>query len=73
MEVSCQIYAPAAITPGKRVPGTHWMGGLVDSRAGLDAMEKSKNVLLLPESNLGRPDRRPDEVSLNIMAPSVVV
>jgi hypothetical protein len=23
-------------TPGERAPGTHWIGGLVDSRAGLD-------------------------------------
>jgi hypothetical protein len=27
-------------TPGERAPGTHWIGGLVDPRAGLDDMEK---------------------------------
>jgi hypothetical protein len=27
-------------TPGKRAPGTHWIGGWVGSRAGLDDVEK---------------------------------
>jgi hypothetical protein len=27
-------------TPGERAPGTHWIGGWVDPRAGLDDMEK---------------------------------
>jgi hypothetical protein len=27
-------------TPGERTPGTHLIGGWVDSRAGLDDMEK---------------------------------
>jgi hypothetical protein len=26
-------------TPGEGVPGTHWIGGGVDTRAGLDAVE----------------------------------
>jgi hypothetical protein len=28
--------------PGERAPGTHWIGGWVDSRAGLDHLEKRK-------------------------------
>jgi hypothetical protein len=29
-------------TPGERAPGTHWIGGWVDLRAGLDDLEKRK-------------------------------
>jgi hypothetical protein len=32
-------------TPEERVPGTHWIGGWVGPRAGLDDMERRK---LLP-------------------------
>jgi hypothetical protein len=38
-EVSGQLHAPAALPPGKS-PGTHFIGGWVDPRAGLDDMEK---------------------------------
>jgi hypothetical protein len=31
---------PVHFTPGERVPGTHWIDGWVDPRAGLDDMEK---------------------------------
>jgi hypothetical protein len=31
---------PAPFTLGERVPGTHWIGGWVGPRAGLDEMEK---------------------------------
>jgi hypothetical protein len=27
---------PGRITPGKRTPGTHWIGGWMSTRAGLD-------------------------------------
>jgi hypothetical protein len=30
---------PGRFTPGERVPGTHWIGGLVGPRAGLDVVE----------------------------------
>jgi hypothetical protein len=29
-----------SLTPGEITPSTHWLGGLVDPRAGLDDMEK---------------------------------
>jgi hypothetical protein len=29
-------------TPGEKAPGTHWIGGWVDSKAGLDDVEKRK-------------------------------
>jgi hypothetical protein len=32
--------------PGERAPGTHWIGGSVDPRAGLDDVEKRE--LLTP-------------------------
>jgi hypothetical protein len=31
---------PGRFTPGEKVPGTHWIGGCVDPRAGLDNVEK---------------------------------
>jgi hypothetical protein len=39
---------PCRFTPGKRAaPSTHWIGGWVDPRAGLDDMEKRKLLTLL--------------------------
>jgi hypothetical protein len=50
LEVSGQLHAPAALSRGERAPGTHWIGGWVDLRAGLDDLEKKK-FLTLPDSN----------------------
>jgi len=50
MAVSGQFHAPAALPPRERAPGTHWIGGLVGTRAGLDAVAKRKN--LAPAWNL---------------------
>jgi hypothetical protein len=33
---------PGHFSPRERVPGTHWIGGQVGPRAGLDDVEKSK-------------------------------
>jgi hypothetical protein len=33
---------PCRFTPREKAPGTHWIGGWVDPRAGLDNMEKRK-------------------------------
>jgi hypothetical protein len=33
---------PGCSTAGERAPGTHWKGGWVDPRAGLDDVEKRK-------------------------------
>jgi hypothetical protein len=38
---------PGRFTPGEIVPGTHWIGGWVGPRTGLDDVER-KNILLLP-------------------------
>jgi hypothetical protein len=51
---------PCRFTPGEEAPGTHWIGGWVDPRDGLDHVEKRK-FLSLPELELrplGRPARR---------------
>jgi hypothetical protein len=48
---------PGRFNPGKRAPGTHWIGDWVDPRASLDDVEK----ILDPTGNrtppLGRPAR----------------
>jgi hypothetical protein len=37
-----QLHAPAALLPGERAPGIHWIGGWLGPRAGLDDMKKRK-------------------------------
>jgi hypothetical protein len=37
---SGQLHAPAALTPGKVPPGTHWIGGWVVPRPDVDDVEK---------------------------------
>jgi hypothetical protein len=34
------VSRPSRITPGERALSTHWIGGWVDPRAGLDDVEK---------------------------------
>jgi hypothetical protein len=40
--MSGQLHAQAALTPGKELPGTHWIGGWMDPRAALDDVKKRK-------------------------------
>jgi hypothetical protein len=47
MAVSGQSHAPAAVYPGRRTPGTHWIGGWVCLRAGLDSEAKSNTIIIL--------------------------
>jgi hypothetical protein len=35
------VLRPSRFIPGERAPGTHWTGGWVNSRVGLDDMEKT--------------------------------
>jgi hypothetical protein len=37
---------PYRLTPGERARGTHWIGGWVGTRAGMDAVEKRKFLTL---------------------------
>jgi hypothetical protein len=50
---------PDRFTPGEKAPGNHWIGGWVDSRAGLDYLKKRKFLTLpgLELQPLGRPAR----------------
>jgi hypothetical protein len=50
---------PSRFTPGERASGTHWIGGCVGPRAGLDDVEKKKFLTLLglEPQLLGRPVR----------------
>ena len=41
MGVGGQLHTPAALPPAER-PGTHFIGGWVGPRAGLDGCEKSR-------------------------------
>jgi hypothetical protein len=50
--------SPSRFTPGERAPGTHWIGGWVGPRVGLDAMEKKK-VCSCREPNPDSPVRSP--------------
>jgi hypothetical protein len=51
---------PGRFTFEERAPGTHWIGGWVGFRAGLDNLEKRKFLTLpgLELQPLGRPARR---------------
>jgi len=44
MEVSGQLHAPATSHPGERYPGTHWLGGWVGPRTGLEAVVNIRNL-----------------------------
>jgi hypothetical protein len=48
---------PGLFTPGEGAPGTHWIGGWMGSRAGLNDVEKRK-FLTLPRLQL-QPLRHP--------------
>jgi hypothetical protein len=44
-------YAPATLPPRERAPGTHWIGGWVGPRVGLDTMVERKIPSLCQDSN----------------------
>jgi hypothetical protein len=51
---SGQPHAPATLYPGERTTGTHWTGGWVGPRAGLDKVGRGKILCLCRGSNHGR-------------------
>jgi hypothetical protein len=57
MGVSGQHHAPAALYPRERTPGTHWIGGWLGLRAGLDAGARRKILFSCRGSNPERPTR----------------
>jgi len=58
--MSGQRHAPAALYPRERTAGTHWTGGWVGPRAGLDIEDRGKILCPCRESN---PDRLQVEYS----------
>jgi hypothetical protein len=52
MEVSGQCHALAALYPWERTPVTHWIGGWLGLRAGLDTEATGKILFLYWGSNL---------------------
>jgi hypothetical protein len=52
MEVSSQLYAPAALPTGKEPLVSHWIGGWVGPRAVMNAVVKRKIPSTRQESNL---------------------
>jgi hypothetical protein len=48
MDMSGQLYAPAALPRGKEHPGTHWIVVWVGPRTDLDDVEKNNIYLFLP-------------------------
>jgi hypothetical protein len=59
MGVSGQRHAPAALYPRGKDPGTHWIGGWVGLRVGLDAGARRKILCPCRGSNLDRPIVQP--------------
>jgi hypothetical protein len=54
--VSCQRHAPAVLYPRKvSTSGTHWTGGWMGLRAGLDTEARGKILSLCLRLNPGRP------------------
>jgi hypothetical protein len=53
MEANSQRKPPATLLPGKETPDTHWIGGWVGPKAGLDAVEKRNIYFLCQESISG--------------------
>jgi hypothetical protein len=47
VEVDGHLHVPAALPPGESVSGTHWAGGWMGPRAGLDAVAKRFSPLLM--------------------------
>jgi hypothetical protein len=60
---------PCLFTPGERAPGTHWIGGWVGPRAGMDDVENRKFLTLpgLELRPLGHPARSQSVDGVNSM------
>jgi hypothetical protein len=55
MGVRGQRHIPATFYPYEMTPGTQWIGGWVDLRAGLNTEERGKILCLYRGSNPGHP------------------
>jgi hypothetical protein len=45
MEEMGQAYAPSRFTPGGIYPSVRWIGGWMDTKAGLGPLEKNKFII----------------------------
>jgi hypothetical protein len=61
---------PGSFAPGERALGTHWIGGYVGPRVGVEAMEKRKISYTCWESN--RPARSRQYTDRAIPAPGIL-
>jgi hypothetical protein len=55
MGVSGHRHAPVTLYPGEWIPDTHWIGGWVDLRAGLETEARGKILCLCWGSNPSHP------------------
>jgi hypothetical protein len=53
--MSGQRHAPARFTPMEKTPDTHWIGGWVSLRAGMDTEARGKFLYFCRGSNPCRP------------------
>jgi hypothetical protein len=67
-----QVLAPPPPPLEEWVPGTHWIGGWVGYKSGLDAVEKRK-VLHCRELNPDRPARNPSFYHLSYPGSLIVI
>jgi len=44
-------FTPRPLYHGVRGPGTHWIGGWVGTRVGLNAVADKKNLIIAPAGN----------------------
>jgi len=64
MEVSGQLHTLADLPLGKEPPDTHWIGGWVGPRAGLDVMVKRKISNPCQASNTCSSSPKPSAIPL---------
>jgi len=51
METSGHLHGLATLPLGERIPDTHWVGGWVGPRTGLDVVAKKENTCPYLKSN----------------------
>jgi hypothetical protein len=71
MEVSGQLHASdISHPPRERAPGTHWIGGCLSPRAGLDAVVKRKIPSPCRDSNPRSSSPQPSSIQLSYLGSS---
>jgi len=57
-------FCPGRFTPKERTPSTHWIGGWVGPRTGVDAMVKGKILSPYRDSNPPSSSPKPSAIPL---------